>query len=114
MIEKTILNYLQRKLNISDVYLETPKTIPNEYVVFTIVDRSRENLIDAVTVRIYSYSTSKLKACMLDELVRNAMYDITDEDEISSSKIGGGSDDYDATLKKYRYQCYFNLKYMED
>lgn len=113
MIETDILNYLKNILDISDVYLETPKTLPNEFIVFSIVDRSRNNLIDAVTVEIYSYSTTKAKACKLDARVRNAMYGFTDCDNISSSKLGGGNDAYDTTLKKSRYRCYFNVTYME-
>lgn len=114
MIEVTILNYLKTKLSMSDIYLEIPKSIPDEFIVFQVVDRERENLIDAVTVEIYSYSTSKENACALDESVRNAMYDFTEEDDISASRLGGGNDAHDTTLKRYRYRCYFNITYMEE
>lgn len=114
MIETKILDYLQRKLNTTHVYLENPKTSHATYVVFQIVDRTRTNMIDAVTVRIWSYGNDKLDAATLDDLVRKAMYDITDVTDISSSTLGGGADDYDTELKKYRYSCYFNITYMED
>lgn len=113
MIETIILNYLKSKLETSDVYLEIPKDIPSEFIVFQVVDRERENLIDAVTVEICSYSTSKALTCALDETVRNAMYDFTDEDSISSCRLSGGNDSQDTALKKYRYRCYFNITYME-
>ena len=112
MIETVLLAYLKATLDTNDVYLETPKTIPSEFVLFQIVDRSRENLIDAVTVEIYSYSTTKAQSCKLDEKVREAMYEFTDVDNVSSSKLGGGNDAYDTNLKKYRYRCYFNVTYM--
>lgn len=113
MIEEIILNYLQTELNTTSVYLETPAN-PDKSVVFQIVDRSRENFIDAVTVRIWSYASTKAEAAVLDALVRKAMYDITDLTDISSSTIGGGGDTFDASLKMYRYQCYFNVTYMEE
>lgn len=113
MIEKTVLDYLKTKLNMTNVYLETPKTLPDEFIVFTLVDRDRLNLIDTVTVEFFSYSTSKLNACRLDQNVRNAMYDITDLADVSASKLGGANDSYDTTLKRYRYRCYFNVTYME-
>ena len=114
MIENKILDYLQRKLNTTYVYLETPKTSHASYVVFQIVDRTRTNLIDAVTVRLWSYGKTKEDAALLDQQVRNAMYDITDLSDISSSSLGGGADDYDTSLNKYRYSSYFNITYMED
>lgn len=114
MIENKILDYLQRKLNTTYVYLETPKTSHASYVVFQIVDRTRTNFIDAVTVRLWSYGKTKEEAAQLDQQVRNAMYDITDLSDISSSSLGGGADDYDTSLNKYRYSSYFNITYMED
>lgn len=113
MIETTILNYLQVELNTTKVYLETPANA-DDCVVFQIVDRSRENLIDAVTVRLWSYGKTKEEAAVLDNLVRKAMYEITDLTDISSSTLGGGGDTFDASLKLYRYQCYFNIVYMEE
>lgn len=114
MIETKILDYLQRTLNTTYVYLETPKTSHASYVVFQIVDRSRVNLIDAVTVRIWSYGKTKEEAAILDSSVRKAMYDITEVEDISASTIGGGADDYDTSLNRYRYSSYFNITYMEE
>lgn len=114
MIETKILDYLQRTLDTTYVYLETPKTSHNSFVVFQIVDRTRENLIDAVTVRLWSYGKTKEEAATLDDLVRKAMYDITDVADISSSTLGGGADEYDLSLNKYRYSSYFNITYMEE
>ena len=114
MIETKILRYLQDTLNTTHVYLETPKNSHATYVVFQIVDRSRVNMIDAVTLRLWSYGKTKEEAAVLDESVREAMINITDLENISSSTIGGGGDDYDTSLNRYRYSCYFNINYMED
>jgi len=114
MIETTIRDYLIRELNTENVYLEIPKPMPDECVVFTIVDRSRDNHIDAVTAECMSYAESKVKAAELDEKVRRAMYEFINEQNISSVKLGGGNDAQDTTLKRYRYRSYFNIVYMED
>jgi len=114
MIEGKILDYLQRKLNTTYVYLETPKNSHSSYVVFQIVDRTRTNRIDAVTVRLWSYGKTKEEASILDYMVRNAMNEITDLTNIYSSKIGGGADDFDTSLNRYRYTCYYNIAYMEE
>ena len=114
MIETTILDYLQLVLNTEHIYLETPKNAPSSYVVFQIVERTRTNMIDAVTVRLWSYGKSKIEAATLDELVREAMFNITDIVDISSSSLGGGSDDYDTSLNRYRYSSYFNITFMEE
>ena len=114
MIETYIRDYLIRELNTDNVFLETPKPMPGECVVFTIVDRSRGNHIDAVTAEIMSYAESKVKAAELDEKVRRAMYAFENEYNISSVKLGGGNDAQDTSLKKYRYRSYFNIVYMED
>lgn len=114
MIETQVLNYLKTALGMNEIYLETPEDISSPFVVFQIVDRSRENLIDAVTIRFWSYGDSKVTAALLDETVREKMYAIPEEiNNISSSKLGGSADNYDTTLKLYRYQSYFNLTYME-
>ena len=114
MIETKILDYLQRTLDTTYVYLETPKTSHASFVVFQIVDRTRTNMIDAVTVRLWSYGKTKEDAAILDDEVRKAMYDITDLTDISSATLGGGADDYDTALNKYRYSSYFNITYMEE
>lgn len=113
MIEVDILQYLMTELGSDNVCLEIPKDMPSEFVVFQIVDRSRENLIDAVTVRFWSYAKTKAEAAVLDAKVRGAMQDFDERPNISRSKMDGGRDDYDTSLKRYRYQCYFNITYME-
>ena len=51
MIETRIREYLLSNMYTA-VYLETPKTMPDECVIFRIVDRIWQNLIDKVTVEI--------------------------------------------------------------
>ena len=110
LIEQTIRNYLIGKIPNVPIEVEVPKS-GDKFVVLRVIDRGRINYIDAVTVEFMSYGKSKLEAAELDELVRTAMFDIVELGSIFSSKIGGGNDNYDEELKKYRYRAYFNLTY---
>lgn len=110
LIEQTILEYLKAELKTDDVYLETPKDLPDTFVVLRLVDRGKENQINEVTVEFMSYAESKLAAATLDELVREAMENIVSLPNISC-RFGGGNDNPDTVLKRHRYRCYFNLYY---
>lgn len=110
LIETTIRNYLIEKIPNVPIEVEVPDN-ESEFVVFRIIDRGKKDLIEAVTVEFFSYGESKLEAAELDEQVRTAMEEIVELPSIFSSRIGGGSDDYDEDLKKDRYRAYFNLTY---
>ena len=113
MIETRIREYLLSNMYTA-VYLEIPKTMPDECVIFRIVDRSWANLIDKVTVEFNCYGKSKEKAMELDANVRRLMNAFAEEYDISSSKLSGGNDANDTTLKRYRYRCFYNITYMEE
>ena len=113
MIETKIREYLLSNVYTA-IYLETPKTMPDECVIFRIIDRNWLNLIDTVTVEINSYAKTKEEAAELDASVRRAMNAFSYEDDISASKLSGGNDANDTTLKRYRYRCFYNITYMEE
>ena len=110
MIEKTILNYLMEKLDMTDIFLELPNDFPDTFIVFRVIDRGLEDHINAVTVEFMSYGKTKLEAAELDERLREAMLNIVELPEISCH-FGGGNDNPDITLKRPRYRAYFNLFY---
>lgn len=114
LIEKVVLEYLKTKLDISDIYLETPSDLPERFVLFRVEDRGKVNHIDAVTLEIFSEADSKLEAAELDHSVRIAMESLAENSYVSSSKLGGGRDEPDNMLKKYRYVCYYNVIYYDD
>lgn len=110
LIEKTIRDYLLEKIANVPIEVEEP-TDKDKYVVFRVVERGKDDLINEVTVEFFSYGKSKLEAAMLDEEVRTAMENMAELDSIFSSKLGGGNDSYNTDLKKYRYRSYFNIYY---
>lgn len=111
MIEIDVIKYLSQALGVS-VTGEKPTRKPTEYVVIEAIDSGRENYIDAITLSIMSYSDTLLNAAKLDARVREAMYDIVTLENVSSCKLGGGSQSIDKQTKEYAYESIFNLIYM--
>lgn len=109
MIETTVKTYLDTALEGIPVYLETPNDTSGKFIVFQLIERGKEDLINEATLEFRSYADSKYDAAALDEALREAM-DTLNESDITT-KLGGGNDDPDTTLKKYRYRCYYNLYY---
>ena len=93
-----------------DVYLETPETLPASFIVFRLADRGKENQINEVTIEFRCYADSKYEAATLDDQLRTALEEWNEGSDITLH-LGGGNDDQDSTLKKYRYRCYYNLYY---
>ena len=112
LIEERIKNFLE--VEFSDdaigIYLEFPKEMPSSFIVFQVIERGKENQINAVTLEFRSYAPSKYESALLDEKVREAMEKLNETTDITAS-IGGGNDDPDTTVKRYRYRCYYNLYY---
>lgn len=110
MIEERIKGYLDTALEGIPVYLETPKNMPDKFVVFQIIDGGITDLIDAVTLEFRSFANTKYDAALVDEALRNAMTALHNGSDITC-KLGGRNDDQDSILKKYRYRCFYNLYY---
>lgn len=110
MIEETVKNYLETVIEDIPVYLETPKDMPEKFIVFQTIDRGKENHINEVTLEFRCFANSKYDAAVLDEALRSAMEAFHEGTDISCH-LGGGNDDQDSVLKKYRYRSYFNLYY---
>ena len=110
LIEPVVLNYLNENMNIP-VETEIPKSLPEKFVVFTIVERGRKNFINHVTIEFHSYAKRKLDAAEIDEQVRMLMEDIIVLPEVAASRLSGGNDINDPEIDRYRYRCYFNLTY---
>ena len=108
MIEEIVFNYLKNKLNV-------PVTFENinevEYVLIGKIGSSRFDFTNTATFFIQSYSSSKYKASLLNEKVKDAMYDLIELDEITSLHLNSDYDYTDTTTKKYRYQAVFDIGY---
>lgn len=107
IIEAFVLDYLKQKLDTENIYVEMPQEIPDSFAVLTVVGRGKENQIEMATIEVQSYGITKYVAASFDELIRQAMEAINEEDV--SCRFGGGNDNPDTTIKMPRYRSYFNL-----
>lgn len=108
MIEKAIKDYLGKKLSVN-VYLEYPDTPTESFVILDKTGSGRENLISTATFAVQSYAKSKFAAAELNELVKQAMDQLIELDEVTASKLNSDYPFPDVKRKKYRYQAVYDV-----
>lgn len=108
MIEKIVLDFLTLRLTVP-VRMEVPADPLKRFVVIKKADSNRENLINTTMVIAQSYAETLLEAAKLNELVKAAMDDLTDLDEICSSRLNSDYNFTDTASKRYRYQAVFDI-----
>lgn len=106
MIEETVLNYLNEKLNVP-VFLENRDI--EEYVVIGKTGSGRDNFANSATFFLQSYAATKYNAALLNKQVKKAMDDLVELSEISYSRLNSDYDYTDTTKKKYRYQAIYDI-----
>ncbi len=107
MIERTILEYLTEKLPVP-VSLEVPEG-EKSYVVIEKTGGAEENYIKTATFAVQSIAETLYKAADLNELVKAAMREIEELDEISRCSLNADYNFTDTSTKTYRYQAVYNL-----
>lgn len=110
MIEKIVVDYLDRVLEVS-AYSEMPKNPPDRFVIVDKTGSSEENHICSATFALQSYAKTLYEAAALNEEVKKAMDKIIELDMISSSKLNTDYPFTDTTKKQYRYQAVYDLVY---
>lgn len=115
MIEATILDYLAEKLDVP-VFLEIPETpseeyekIPDEFVLIQRVGGTKRNMIMTSSFAFQSYAQRLSRAIKIDMAVRDAMDVITMRPDIQASHMASNYNFTDTTLKRYRYQCTYDI-----
>lgn len=108
MIEVTILNYLKSKLDIP-VYMEKPSSPPPKYVLIEKTGSGRSNKIDSSTFVFQSYASSMYEAAELNELVKRAVDESIENDEITRAQLNSDYNFTDTTTKQYRYQAVYDI-----
>jgi len=109
MIEKTVLDYLNGKLNIP-VYMEIPeKNISYPFVVIEKTGTSMDNYIKKATFAVQSYAATLYQAAQINETIKETMLDIISLDEVSKCTLNSDYNYTDTSKKRYRYQAIFDL-----
>jgi hypothetical protein len=111
MIEKTIRDYLKDELKVP-VYLETPKSIPDKYIVIEKTGSSTENYITSSTFAINSYDTTLLKTVQLSEGVKAVMRELADGGEVTRVELSEHNHT-DNRENKYCYQVVADVTHYE-
>lgn len=111
MIEQIILEYLKEKLDIDDVYTETPHEPPSVFVRIEKTGGNRNAYLKRATVAIQSYGSSLYEAAQLNEDVIEAMLNIDEIKNVNKCELNSDYNFTDTRQKKYRYQAVFNLIY---
>lgn len=106
MQELIIFNYLKEHL---DVPVSFENRNEDEYVLIGKSGSNEDDYITSAIFFIQSYSTSRYKASMLNEKVKELMDDLVKLDEISFSRLNNDYDYTDTSLKKYRYQAVYDV-----
>ena len=108
MIEKDIIKYLSDNLAVS-VQGELEHDTPDRVVTIQGSAADRVNRIDTTTIIASVYAESMVSAAELCEDVKEALFELTDLDSVSSSKLVTSYPAPDTVNKRYRYQAVFNI-----
>ena len=109
MIEKIVLDYLNKELEVP-AYMEEPEDLQAEqYVLIEKTGSSQANHLYTATLAIQSYADTLYKAAQLNEQVKTAMDGITREKEVTRSELNSDYNYTDTARKQYRYQAVYDL-----
>lgn len=111
MIEKTIIDHLQNKLDTSNVYAERPEGINGSFVLVEKTGSRRANWIETATIAVQSYGNTLFEAATLNELVKTAMDSLVENDTVSSSRLQSDYNFSNTAKKEHRYQAVFEVTY---
>ena len=106
MIELTVYNFLKSTKGLN-VFMEVPKTLPKS---FYTIEKTGSSLTDHVyksTFAIRSYAQSQYEACSMNDIVKNAMFDMISLDEVSRVSLNSDYNYTDTSTKTYSYQAVF-------
>ena len=109
MIEVTILNYLNTKLDPIAVFMEVPEGAPDKYVLIEKTGSRVNNHIRSATFAIQSIAPSLYEAAELNEMVKEAMDAIIELNEIARSSLNSDYNFTNTAAKQYRYQAVYDL-----
>lgn len=112
MIEKTVRDFLSRKLAVP-VWMEVPSDSPASFVVLEKTGSGRSNRISTATFAAQSYAQSMLEAAALNEQVKAAMDDLADLDAICRSQLNSDYNFTDTASKRYRYQAVYDVTHYD-
>lgn len=117
-IEEVLIKYLQDASIAgvgSKVYAETPRQVPDLYIVIDKTGSGRTDGIDRATIAIQSIaSESLLKAATLNEKVLKLMEDFRSVENVFGAHLQADYNFTNTATKQYRYQAVYEITYNRD
>ena len=108
MIEKTVLKYLNDKLDFP-IFMEEPKNPPSHYYLMEKTAGGQNDRIFNSTLTVQSYAPSMLEAAELNDELKTVMLEAYVLPEVTRVRLNSDYNYTDTTTKRYRYQAVFNL-----
>lgn len=117
MIEQTVQKFLSTALDVP-VLLEVPEgpDITDRFVIIEKIAGGRRNYLRTASFAVQSYSlTSMYDAAILDEQVRDVMDDMAAMlPNIGACRMASNYNFTNTSTKRYRYQCTYDITYVEE
>ncbi len=113
MIEKTVLDFLSKRLPVP-VWLETPPNPPERFVVLEKTGERGEEGLHYATLAVQSYGKTLWDALQLNAAVKSAMKDLDDLDCICRVSLNSDYPFSDPATKRRRYQAVFDVVCYEE
>lgn len=108
IIEAYIIDYLQKKLEVS-CYAQYDDASQDTFIVVEKTGGYTDNFIKHATLAIQSYAPTLYESALLNEKVKEAMNNAVECPEISASKHNSDYNFTDTSTKHYRYQAVYDL-----
>lgn len=108
MIEKIILEYLNRKIDIP-VYMEEDDKMPEEYILIEKTGSGGNGYIKKATITFQSFSTSLYGAAIVNEKLKKVLENIIELNVITECELNSDYNYTDTKRKKYRYQAVYDI-----
>lgn len=110
MIENNILKFLQSRLECRVALEREPNMVP-PFVLIEKTGSSIENHINSATFTIQSYGQSLFKAAVLNEEIKEIMFQFSEQENIGKCSLNSDYNYTDTETKEYRYQAVFDIYY---
>lgn len=111
MIEERLVRYLSQNIDVP-VLMEVPEVLPDRFVVIEktgsyITDRAIKTAVFA----LQSYALSMYDSAVLNEELKNVMFAMIELDDIINVELESDYNFTDPNIKRYRYQCVFDIRH---
>lgn len=110
MIEKTVLDYLAKSLDVP-IVMEVPEKLSGKFVKIEKTGSNTEDYINRATLAIQSYAPTLYEAAELNEAVKDALDVMAETEDISRAKLNSDYNFTDTARKLHRYQAVYDFTF---